>query len=227
MDYLSHYTRLCESRSQSKSSYCRFSGLHQHHIVPLHSGGNDDKENLTYLTVREHILAHRLLWKIYKNPNDLRAMYMLGARLTPEERRITGLWCAENRIGIHGWDKGKKSSVSREQYEKALVEGVTNAFMYWASEEGRKERASLGGKSSWAARVERNEQFSGWYHSDPEVRKENASIAGRQSGKKPATNGTETKKFLTEEDREQFIANNPDWRKGRHWVTRTSANLVS
>jgi hypothetical protein len=46
--------------------------LHRHHILPKHSGGLDKESNYSYLTIREHIAAHFLLWKIHKNPNDLK-----------------------------------------------------------------------------------------------------------------------------------------------------------
>jgi len=72
-------------------------GLHRHHIIPKHMGGEDTEDNYTYLTVREHQIAHYLLWKIYGKVNDLRSMHMLGARLTPYQRQITGKWCFENK----------------------------------------------------------------------------------------------------------------------------------
>ena len=64
------------------------SGIHKHHIIPKHRGGKDTVDNFTYLTVREHIIAHFLLWKIHGSPNDLRSMHMLGANLTPKQRKI-------------------------------------------------------------------------------------------------------------------------------------------
>ena len=36
----------------------------QHHIIPLSLGGKDEKENLVYLTAREHFICHRLLVKM-------------------------------------------------------------------------------------------------------------------------------------------------------------------
>jgi len=46
----------------------------------------------------------------------------------------------------------------------------------------------------------------------------NAKKGGKLSGKKPATNGTITKKFHTDEDRNAFLSTNPDWRIGQHWT---------
>lgn len=40
-----------------------------HHIVPKCMGGTNDKENLVYLTYKEHKLAHKLLYYIHKFDN--------------------------------------------------------------------------------------------------------------------------------------------------------------
>jgi hypothetical protein len=35
----------------------------RHHIIPISLGGNNEKSNIVYLTIREHLLVHRLLPK--------------------------------------------------------------------------------------------------------------------------------------------------------------------
>lgn len=136
------YSNLCSKGRFLKEQHKKGSNIHRHHIIPKHSGGTDDDSNFTYLTIREHIIAHFLLWKIHKNPNDLRSMKMLGAKLTYEQRRVVGLWCKENKIGFHSdsnWASiaGKKS-----------ISSSNNPWSYWASKEGRRERASMGGKKA-------------------------------------------------------------------------------
>lgn len=42
--------------------------VEMHHIVPLSLGGKNDKSNLIALTLRQHYIAHWMLWKIYKGP---------------------------------------------------------------------------------------------------------------------------------------------------------------
>ena len=102
------YYNLVQSKSQLSEQWEKGSGLHRHHIVPRHSGGSDDSSNFTYLTVREHIIAHFLLWKMHRNPNDLRSMKMLGAKLTPQQRKATGEYCRDNRICFFGASKQKR-----------------------------------------------------------------------------------------------------------------------
>jgi len=56
------------NRKEAKKlfGYCE-----EHHVVPKCLGGNDEKENLVYLTAREHFLAHFLLIKIYPREHKL------------------------------------------------------------------------------------------------------------------------------------------------------------
>jgi len=73
------------------------SGLERHRIVPKHQGGEYIEENCTYLTHREHIAAHFLLWKINGHAGDQCAYQMmkgvtcypthLGRKHTEESKR--------------------------------------------------------------------------------------------------------------------------------------------
>jgi hypothetical protein len=178
--YQQLYYTLCESKKQTKELYVPFSGLHEHHILPKHSGGTDNTENLTYLTVREHIIAHFLLWKIYKNPNDLRAMKMLGVELTVQQRKQVGMFCVENKIGIHGYTKRERLIHSKKGLESQKQSGSKNTFYYWSTEEGRKERASMGGKASI---ISPNNPWSYWASNKGQI--ERSSLGGRaHKGKK-------------------------------------------
>lgn len=47
-----------------------------HHIVPRCLKGSDDKENLVELTLREHFLAHWLLWKAYPDYLPLASAFL-------------------------------------------------------------------------------------------------------------------------------------------------------
>lgn len=180
--YSKLYSDLCQSRKQNKSKYGKGSRLHCHHIIPKHVGGTDDADNLTYLTVREHIIAHKLLWRIYQNPNDLRAAYMLGAKLTPEYRRKIGEFCRDNGVGFFN----KKYDNLRSEWSKKGIETQKNSdsentFYYWSTPEGRKKRASLGGKASLQSG--NNKDFLYWASS--EGRKERGSLGGKaHKGKK-------------------------------------------
>lgn len=143
--YISTYHNLCEANMIRKPNWKPGSGFHRHHIIPTHAGGTDDDDNFTYLTPREHQIAHWLLWKIHGNPNDLRSMKMLGARLSTQYRRIVGKWCADNKIGVHGYSKERKAEIARGVLEKQRISGDTNSYYWWSTKEGQRKRASMGG----------------------------------------------------------------------------------
>lgn len=205
--YSTLYTSICQSGLLQKENYLPLSGLHKHHIVPKHAGGLDTEENYTYLTVREHIAVHFLLWKINKNPNDLRAMKMLGAKITPQQRKITGEYCRDNNIGIFGADK----KIRRKWSQNGAKTQIENKISIH-NPENFQHNASLGGKASIKSP---NNPWSYW--ASPAGRKERARLGGLSSPKKFATNGSETKKFFTDEERDKFIFEYPIWRIGVHW----------
>lgn len=185
------YYTLCNNRSQLKESWHPGSNLHRHHIIPKHSNGTDDDSNYTYLTVREHIIAHFLLWKIHKNPNDLRAMKMLGAKLTSKQRRTVGLWCKENKIGIHGATKEDIRSWQQKGLNTQKTSNNKNSFYYWYTSEGRRCRASMGGKIGGKKQYE---QGLGFHNS--EIRKIATSLGGKSHiGKKWMYKPGENKNF--------------------------------
>ena len=212
------YTKLCSHRKNLKDSYKPFSGLHRHHIIPKHSGGNDEDDNYTYLTIREHIIAHYLLWRIHKNPNDLRSMKMLGSKLSPRFRQITGEYCRDNKIGFFSDDWNTKENIlkrnnttiktQKDQYEKT---GEKN-FYFWSTPEGRKERSLLGNKAAMVS--QRNDYLNNktknfYFWSTPEGRKERASMGaqahkGKRCMYKP---GDASFKRIPPEKIDQYLAN--------------------
>jgi hypothetical protein len=169
------YYNLCQNRSQLVEQWKPGSNLHRHHIVPKHSGGTDDVSNFSYLTIREHIIAHFLLWKIYRNPNDLRSMKMLSAKLTSKQRSIIGKWCCDNKIGFHGATREQRLEWNRKGIKTQEFKGNKNSFWWWSTEEGRKYRASLGGKAS----IEAGNNTEWIYWMLPEGIKQRASMGGK------------------------------------------------
>lgn len=62
MNYLKHYDLLIK-KAQNRPIPDGY--VEKHHILPKSMGGSDEKENLVYLTAREHFVAHFLLAKHY------------------------------------------------------------------------------------------------------------------------------------------------------------------
>lgn len=181
--YSKVYFGICEARKINEPLWIKGSGIHQHHIIPKHTGGTDDSHNLTYLTVREHIIAHFLLWKIHRNPNDLRSMKMLGVRLSPMQRRETGIFCRDNNIGIFGASKEERLEWTMRAME--IQKNIPNSFYYWSTPEGQKRRAVMGGKIGGT----RTKELKLGIH-DPEVQKLACSLGGKATkGMICVTNG--------------------------------------
>jgi hypothetical protein len=202
--YHNTYHNLCQRGKALKESYKPGSELHKHHITPKHAGGSDHESNLTYLTVKEHILAHFMLWKMHKNINDLRAMNMLGANLNVEYRRKIGKWCHENNIGFHGATKEDRIEWSKRGIETQKRSNSEDTFYYWSTEQGRKKRASMGGSKTWE-----NKSNKEWlYWMSPEGRKKRASMGGKaHKGKKCMHRpGDKTFKRVNPEDVEYMLS---------------------
>ena len=84
------------------------SGLERHHIIPRHQGGTDDESNFAYLTRREHIIAHFLLWKINGHDGDRTAYKMMK-----------GVTCYPSRLGAKHTEETKQrmSELHKKRYE--------------------------------------------------------------------------------------------------------------
>jgi hypothetical protein len=65
MNYQKIYNDIID-RSKQRGWTRKNAGIYveQHHIIPRSLGGDDSKDNLVFLTAREHFLAHWLLYKI-------------------------------------------------------------------------------------------------------------------------------------------------------------------
>lgn len=91
MNYLKIYEKLIKKAKNRKKE----NGIYEkHHIIPKCMGGKNNKENLVYLTPKEHYIAHLLLYKIYNNDKLLKAIMMMTV----------------------GRNKSKKYSFLREKY---------------------------------------------------------------------------------------------------------------
>jgi hypothetical protein len=82
MDYLRIYNELIEHRKMMP----KLEGVYyeRHHIVARCMGGGDEPENLVYLTVEDHFMAHLLLAKAY-DTDEL--WYAAKAMLIPRDGR--------------------------------------------------------------------------------------------------------------------------------------------
>ena len=83
-----------------------------HHIIPRYLGGTNVKSNLLRLTYRQHILAHLLLYRKYKNIEDLTAYRLMKSM--PEERKsiICKMIGERHKKSGHIYELGRKNAES-------------------------------------------------------------------------------------------------------------------
>jgi general stress protein YciG len=129
-----------------------------HHILPKHSGGTDDIENLVAISKDEHADIHLQRYKETGNFRDLCAYYMIGYNFS-EAHKISS--SEGGKIG------GKK-----------VYESKVGIFR---NEEDRKLWASIGGKIGGKVQAELGLGFHK-YKSDPELHKSWSSKGGKKSG---------------------------------------------
>mgnify|MGYP000315460095 CR=1 FL=1 len=214
--YLHYYNLLLETGSKE-----RFEGSHCHRITPGYQGGLYEDENTIYLTQYQHALIHWLRWKLFGNFEDRKSWRMIGtgvSGLTHEDRVLTGKKCRDLGLGIHDPEVRKVLQMRGwESQIKDYEENGTKNFYYWSTPPGRSERARMGGEKGLETQRLSGDSDTFYYWSTEKGRRERARMGAKVSGKKPVTNGSITKKLVTEEEREEFLKQNPEWRRGNHW----------
>ena len=95
MDYKKIYDSLMTSRmamkDERKIEKKKGSYFERHHIIPISLGGNKSyaigSDNIVLLTAREHYLAHRMLWLIYKTREMGFAFHKMVFSSSPLQKR--------------------------------------------------------------------------------------------------------------------------------------------
>lgn len=126
MNYQAIYDQLC---ARGKTQRALTGRVERHHIVPRHAGGSDDPINLTTLTPKEHLLAHRLLYKLYNRWQDRLAFNALAGK-HPEARSLAQSLAGQMQhalgIGIHDQSTEERSAFGKRvaAWNKSNPEGM-------------------------------------------------------------------------------------------------------
>ena len=85
MDYQKIYNNICMRGKQQRGfeDYCE-----KHHIIPRCLGGENNEENITTLTFREHYIVHLLLTKIHKEHRGINYAFLCMLRRQPTGERV-------------------------------------------------------------------------------------------------------------------------------------------
>ena len=141
-----NYKTLCERGKTRKGQWKPGSGLERHRILPEHQGGIYVDSNCTYLTLREHAIAHYLLWRINGNVGDQLASRWMR-NLKPE--------CYPSRLGIKHSERSKEKmsqkqsgKLKSEEHKKKISESLKEMWNI-----GKKRSRILGEENPRAKEV--------------------------------------------------------------------------
>jgi hypothetical protein len=183
MDYKKIYEAFMSSRLDMKDErkIQKKNGeyFERHHIVPISLGGDKSyflgSSNIVLLTAREHYLAHRILWLIYKNREMGFAFHkMVFSKSTLQERGFDSKAYEAAKIALSECQRGEnnpmygrvspmKGKVSSNKGKKLDprpdMQGESNPSKRW--EVRKKISSKLRGKDRPNGRGPRNSNFGG------------------------------------------------------------------
>lgn len=123
MNYQGHYNALIKSRLNLNRKKGDGNYYERHHIIPKSCGGSNKKENLIFLTFREHYIAHLLLIKIYSGNLKKKMQYALwkmGNDKNKPNRILSSSQYENCRLAIFSVTKNRiVSEETREKISKA------------------------------------------------------------------------------------------------------------
>lgn len=91
-------------------------GIEEHHIIPKHDKGTDEKSNLVYLSRRYHILIHYIRWRWLKHIYDKVAYCMMfGKIINPMQDPEFVKYFKENCITLESRKKMSDANIKRNQ----------------------------------------------------------------------------------------------------------------
>lgn len=137
--------------------------MHKHHIVPRHMGGSDDSNNIIYLSVKDHAIAHAELYLKYGKHEDYVAFKGLKKQISKEQifietSRIGGLnnkgkpKSLEHRLKISQSNSSPRKPYAEERKLKIskAMRGNKNSSNHSSNKYKKKQSESM--KKAWAKR---------------------------------------------------------------------------
>jgi hypothetical protein len=199
MDYCKIYTNLIEkgrNRVLPNGVY-----KERHHIIPRCMGGNDNKNNLVYLTWLEHLTAHNLLVKMF--PDIPCLVYAARSMIRAKDGRIL------NRKEA-AWIRERWSKMTSERMSGRIISDETKIKMSQAKANiSDKTRSKMSESAKSRIRNPLSEKTK---------LKISESLKGRQSGMKGKTFSEESRSKISEN-----LKGKNTWSKGKKWSAESIA----
>lgn len=98
--------------------------VEKHHVLPRSLGGGDEASNIIKLTLREHYLAHLILWKYYGK--SMRHAFWLMSHSSKYSARLTSKEYARLRE-----DDPRRDQAGRKKTEEEKQKIREHASQYW------------------------------------------------------------------------------------------------
>lgn len=167
-----------------EKSYSEELVLHKHHIIPKHLGGENAQDNLVYLSVEDHILAHFLLADCFEEFSYERRANMFSARLIASKsvvyknqlNNITNKFYMGSNNPFYGKKHTEETLEKLRKRSSELFRGVDYQSRYGEGAEEEKEKRRAGVKKYWE-NVSEEEKKS-------RIEKVSASLKGKLTGSK-------------------------------------------
>lgn len=172
---------------------------HIHHIVPKHMGGTDDISNLIELTIEDHAIAHRHLWKMYGRWEDKVAWMGLSGQLGKEE--IIKLAQSNARKGVK----------LTEQTKKKMSESAS-----------KRQRSSEEVKKGWETRRKNN-----WKYSEETKRKQSEKLLGKSKPPRSESHNKNLSNSIKKLYQEGKLSTIPPNHTGTKWWNNGKQNKRS
>lgn len=155
--------------------------LHKHHIVPRHMGGTDDLDNLVSVTVEQHALLHKQLWKDLGHQEDYIAWQCLSGQITTQEATIQAIKLSRQRY------KGTKRGPLSEESKRNISAAKKGRKINYPK--GRKSRSAEDKKAVSEKMTGASNHFYGKTHTMETKKKisDTVKLKNLKSPNKPAT----------------------------------------
>jgi hypothetical protein len=105
---------------------------HNHHIIPRHMGGGNNKENLIEVTVERHAMFHYCNWRLWGKEEDKIAWKTLSSQMTLSEAQYAAIKLGARKTGQVMKDKMKHRE-TKEEWSN-MIKG------FWEREEYREKQ---------------------------------------------------------------------------------------
>lgn len=213
-------------------------GMELHHMLPIRLGGTDDLDNLELVTREEHSQRHFQLYEEHGDPKDLCAAYMLSGEYDSDKRKVCasiggqigGKKTYEMGVGIHAGSSEERQEWASMGGKASFASGNNPKWVYWASQQGRMERSSRGGKNGplcvdhW---IQKGMTKKAAQDKIAKIQSDRGKIGGKGNrGKKYVTDG-EINKKVHPDHLHEFLQKNPSFYEGRTMTSLKGHKFVN